>query len=78
MHPCPEARPLNERGGLEVRRHPLAGARLIRPFTSLRPALPYVLFHHEHWDGKGYPSGRAHEQIPSGARSLRSLMPSTQ
>jgi len=55
---------------MEVRRHPLAGARLIRPFASLRPALPYVLFHHERWDGKGYPSGRSREQIPPGARVL--------
>jgi HD-GYP domain-containing protein (c-di-GMP phosphodiesterase class II) len=29
-----------------------------------------VLFHHERWDGAGYPSGRAHEQIPCGARIL--------
>lgn len=62
--------PLDDRERLEVRRHPLAGARLIRPFASLRPALPYVLFHHEHWDGNGYPSGRSREQIPLGARIL--------
>ena len=62
--------PLDERERLEIRRHPLAGARLIRPFRSLRPALPYVLFHHEHWDGNGYPSGRSREQIPAGARIL--------
>jgi HD-GYP domain-containing protein (c-di-GMP phosphodiesterase class II) len=34
----------------------------------LRPALPYILFHHEWWDGSGYPSGRSGEQIPVGAR----------
>jgi HD-GYP domain-containing protein (c-di-GMP phosphodiesterase class II) len=62
--------PLDEREQGEVRRHPLAGARLIRPFHYLRPALPYVLFHHERWDGTGYPSGRAREQIPPGARIL--------
>jgi HD-GYP domain-containing protein (c-di-GMP phosphodiesterase class II) len=62
--------PLDERERLEVRRHPLAGARLIRPFAVLRPALPYVLFHHERWDGEGYPSGRSREQIPPGARVL--------
>lgn len=62
--------PLDDDEREEVRRHPLAGARLIRPFTSLRPALPYVLFHHERWDGSGYPSGRSREQIPPGARIL--------
>jgi HD-GYP domain-containing protein (c-di-GMP phosphodiesterase class II) len=61
---------LDERERDQVRRHPLAGARLIRPFQDLRPALPYVLFHHERWDGAGYPSGRAQEQIPPGARIL--------
>jgi HD-GYP domain-containing protein (c-di-GMP phosphodiesterase class II) len=62
--------PLDERERIEIRRHPLAGARLIRPFAALRPALPYVLFHHERWDGEGYPSGRSREQIPPGARVL--------
>ena len=62
--------PLNERERMEVCRHPVAGARLIRQFTNLRPALPYILFHHERWDGTGYPSGRSREQIPSGARIL--------
>ncbi|HEX7255448.1 MAG TPA: HD-GYP domain-containing protein [Gaiellaceae bacterium] len=65
-----KAGPLDDRERGHVRRHPLAGARLIRPFTYLRPALPYVLFHHERWDGAGYPSGRAQEQIPPGARIL--------
>ena len=60
--------PLDEREFSEIKRHPLAGARLIRRVEALRPALPYVLFHHERWDGRGYPSGRSREQIPSGAR----------
>jgi HD-GYP domain-containing protein (c-di-GMP phosphodiesterase class II) len=62
--------PLDERERIHVRGHPLAGARLIRPFMALHPALPYVLFHHECWDGTGYPSGRAYEQIPPGPRIL--------
>jgi HD-GYP domain-containing protein (c-di-GMP phosphodiesterase class II) len=52
----------------EIKRHPLDGARLIRRLDTLRPALPYILFHHERWDGSGYPSGRSREQIPVGAR----------
>jgi putative nucleotidyltransferase with HDIG domain len=60
--------PLDEREFDEIKRHPLAGARLIRSIEALRPALPYILFHHERWDGRGYPSGRSREQIPSGAR----------
>ena len=60
--------PLDEREYREVKRHPLAGARMIRGFDALHPALPYVLFHHERWDGHGYPTGRSREQIPLGAR----------
>jgi putative nucleotidyltransferase with HDIG domain len=60
--------PLDRREFDEIKRHPLAGARLIRSFETLRPALPYILFHHERWDGGGYPTGRSREQIPSGAR----------
>jgi HD-GYP domain-containing protein (c-di-GMP phosphodiesterase class II) len=62
--------PLDKGEFEEIKRHPLAGARLIRGFEGLRPALPFILFHHERWDGHGYPTGRAREQIPSGARLL--------
>jgi putative nucleotidyltransferase with HDIG domain len=53
-----------------IREHPSAGARLLAPITRARPALPYVLFHHERWDGDGYPTGRAGAEIPVGARVL--------
>jgi HD-GYP domain-containing protein (c-di-GMP phosphodiesterase class II) len=36
----------------------------------VRDALPYVLYHHERWDGDGYPTGRRGAQIPEGARLL--------
>lgn len=53
-----------------VREHPSTGARLLAPVSLARPVLPYVLFHHERWDGKGYPTGRSGAQIPIGARVL--------
>jgi HD-GYP domain-containing protein (c-di-GMP phosphodiesterase class II) len=53
-----------------IREHPRAGARLLAPITRARPALPYVLFHHERWDGDGYPTGRGGAEIPIGARVL--------
>jgi putative nucleotidyltransferase with HDIG domain len=53
-----------------IRRHPVAGARLIQPIAEARPALPCVLFHHERWDGAGYPLGRSGEEIPAEARVL--------
>ncbi len=54
----------------EIRTHPAAGAKLIGPVGPVREALPYVLYHHERWDGGGYPTGRAALDIPEGARLL--------
>jgi putative nucleotidyltransferase with HDIG domain len=54
----------------EIRRHPKTGARLLLRVTALRAAIPYVLYHHERWDGTGYPSGKAGEEIPLEARVL--------
>jgi putative nucleotidyltransferase with HDIG domain len=53
-----------------IRTHPTAGARLIEPIHSVRAALPYVLHHHERWDGTGYPHQLRGEAIPVEARVL--------
>ena len=55
---------------LAVRAHPEIGARMVALDRALRPALPGVLYHHERWDGEGYPTGRAGTQIPLEARIL--------
>jgi HD-GYP domain-containing protein (c-di-GMP phosphodiesterase class II) len=62
--------PLQPQELAEIRTHPAAGAKLISPVGPARDALPYVLYHHEHWDGGGYPTGRAGTEIPEGARLL--------
>jgi HD-GYP domain-containing protein (c-di-GMP phosphodiesterase class II) len=54
----------------EIRRHPTAGAQLILPLRRFHEALPYVLFHHERWDGGGYPAGLSGRRIPVEARLL--------
>jgi putative nucleotidyltransferase with HDIG domain len=54
----------------EIQKHPKAGAKILLRMSTLREALPYVLYHHERWDGTGYPSGRAGEAIPLEARVL--------
>ena len=54
----------------EVRAHPVEGAWLIAGVPSLAAALPYVLFHHERWDGGGYPTRRAGLEIPLEGRLL--------
>lgn len=53
-----------------IRNQPAKSAELIRPVEFLRPVLPIILYHHEHYDGSGYPSGLKKEQIPIGARIL--------
>ena len=55
----------------EIRAHPVEGMWLIAGVPSLRPALPYVLFHHERWDGLGYPTRRAGAAIPLEGRDPR-------
>ena len=62
--------PLDELELAEIRTHPAAGAKLLAPVGPARDALPYVLYHHEWWNGAGYPSGRAGGEIPEGARLL--------
>ena len=54
----------------EIRIHPRAGAQLVAPIRTARHALPYVLFHHEWWDGSGYPTGMKGRCIPVEARLL--------
>jgi putative two-component system response regulator len=62
--------PLEPHELAEIRTHPAAGAKLISPVGPARAALPYVLYHHERWDGNGYPTGRSGTDIPEGARLL--------
>jgi HD-GYP domain-containing protein (c-di-GMP phosphodiesterase class II) len=51
-----------------MRRHPLIAAEIIKPISYLAPALPIPRYHHEKWDGSGYPDGLAGEAIPLAAR----------
>lgn len=51
-----------------MRRHPENGRDFLRKVAYLAPALDVPYCHHEHWDGSGYPSGLAGEQIPLAAR----------
>lgn len=53
-----------------IRDLPARSAELIRPVEFLRPVLPIILYHHEKYDGSGYPSGLKKEQIPLGARIM--------
>ncbi len=62
--------PLDENELAEIRAHPEAGARMVELMRPYREAARIVLCHHERWDGGGYPSGVAGEEIPAEARVL--------
>lgn len=53
-----------------IRRHTAQSVALIKPVEFLKPVLPIILYHHEKYDGTGYPSGLKKEQIPLGARII--------
>ncbi len=50
--------------------HPDLGAHILEGIDYLKAAVPYVLYHHEKYDGTGYPHGLAGEDIPIEGRLL--------
>lgn len=50
--------------------HPEKGARLLQDIEFLAPCVPYALYHHERYDGRGYPFGLKGEEIPIEGRLL--------
>ena len=50
--------------------HPTIGAEVLSGFPSLQSVIPMVRYHHERYDGHGYPHGLKGEAIPLGARIL--------
>ncbi len=67
---------LNKAGKLtdEERRlmnsHPETGLRIIQGVDLFKPAIPYIIAHHERYDGTGYPQGLKGEEIPIEGRLL--------
>ena len=53
-----------------MKRHSATGARMVESIPFLKPALPYILYHHERHDGKGYPMGLVGDDIPLPGRLL--------
>lgn len=52
----------------QMKRHPTIGADILQPIVELREMLPAVRWHHENWNGRGYPDGMRGEDIPLMAR----------
>lgn len=52
-----------------IKSHTTRGAEILKPAARyFKEVLPIVLYHHERWDGRGYPEGRAGDAIPLWAR----------
>ncbi len=53
-----------------IRRHPLVGSAILGNISALKLEAALVRFHHEAWDGTGYSTGLAGEEIPLGSRII--------
>ncbi len=62
--------PLTSEEWVEMKRHSEIGWRIVKDFPNLGAVANYILFHHERWDGKGYPSGLKADNIPLPSRIL--------
>jgi HD-GYP domain-containing protein (c-di-GMP phosphodiesterase class II) len=62
--------PLEEAEYRRVQEHPWKGEKILKNISYLEQAIPLVLHHHKHFDGKGYPGGIADAEISLSARIL--------
>lgn len=67
---------LNKKGSLtvkewnEIKRHPVIGYNILCSTLHMPEVAQYVLYHHERYDGKGYPKGLKQKEIPLMSRIL--------
>jgi len=65
-----KAGPLDDEEWDLMRQHPQVGVHMLEGVDHLRPAIPYVLYHHEWWNGGGYPFGLKGADTPPEGRLL--------
>lgn len=53
-----------------IKKHEVIGIRILEPLKEMKEILPWILYHHERWDGKGYPHGLAGDAIPLAAQII--------
>ncbi|MCK4602304.1 MAG: response regulator [Phycisphaerae bacterium] len=61
---------LSEEEFEHVRLHPRLGAEILQNISVFAEEARLVRYHHENWDGSGYPDGLAGEEIPFGSRII--------
>jgi putative nucleotidyltransferase with HDIG domain len=62
--------PLNSDEADDMREHAHIGYDMLKGLPFLKPSLPGILYHHERWDGAGYPTGLRGDAIPMPVRIL--------
>lgn len=53
-----------------IKTHPIIGRNMLKSMVSFDPAISYILYHHERYDGNGYPFQLKGTDIPSGGRII--------
>ncbi len=54
----------------QIQQHVIHGKQMIENIEYLKPMIPHVLYHHERYDGSGYPEGLKGDSIPFSARII--------
>lgn len=57
----------------QVEKHPILGHAIVQKSPHMSAMLPAVLYHHEHFDGSGYPEGLVGHDIPLSARIIAAV-----
>jgi len=60
--------PLTDEEWGTMKKHPIYACEFLSPISYLEPALEIPCYHHEKWDGSGYPNGMMGDEIPLSAR----------
>lgn len=61
---------LTEEEYTELKKHTESGYKILKTVDTYSRLAEYVLYHHEHWNGKGYPKGLQGEDIPFVSRII--------
>ena len=61
---------LNKQEMSKYKQHAASGANMIENYPCCQPIIPYIKYHHERWDGTGFPKHLRGANIPLGARII--------
>lgn len=61
---------LNRQELSRYKQHAAGGANMIENHPACQQIIPYIMYHHERWDGSGYPKHLRRDNIPLGARII--------